>query len=144
MPTNIQNANISAAKLGISNVSKIFIGHKEAFPNTFEIQSAAFTDTSTLAAAGGNRILRITGDVGSTYNLTGYGAGSFTLPSSIYDQTIAISSNGSSPCYSGSNRTITTTLTPTGNTILQGGGSTFASSFTQDGGTGSNWLIMLD
>ena len=137
MPTNIQNANISAAKLGISNVSKIFVGHTEIFPNTFQIQSAAFTDTSTLSAAGGNRTLRIIGDVGATYNLTGDGAGSFTLPLSTYDQTIAISSNGSGPCYSGSNRTITTTLTPTGNTTLQGGGGTFASSFTQDGGTGT-------
>lgn len=137
MPTNIQNANISAAKLGISNVSKIFAGHNQIFPNTFQIQSAAYTDTSTLAAAGGNRILRITGDVGATYDLTGNGAGSFTLPLPIYDQTIAISSNGPAPCYSGSNGTITTTLTPTGTTTLQGGGANFSSSFAQDGGTGT-------
>lgn len=131
MPSNIQHENISAAKLGIETISKGYIGHEEVYPNTREIQSAAFTSTSTLSNAGGTRLFRVTGDIGSTYSLTGYGAGSYTLLSSPYDHSISVTSNNG--CGDPS-RTILTTLTPTGSTLLQGGGSTFASSFTQSAG----------
>lgn len=131
MPSNIQHENISAAKLGIETISKGYIGHEEVYPNTREIQSATFTSTSTLSNTGGTRIFRVTGETGSTYSLTGYGAGSYTLLSSPYDHSISVTSNND--CGDPS-RTILTTLTPTGSTLLQGGGSTFASSFTQSGG----------
>lgn len=131
MPSNIQHENISAAKLGIETISKGYIGHEEVYPNTREIQSAAFTSTSTLSNAGGTRLFRVTGDTGSTYSLTGYGAGGYTLLSSPYDHSISVTSNND--CGDPS-RTILTTLTPTGSTLLQGGGSTFASSFTQSAG----------
>ena len=135
MPINIQNANISAAKLGISNVSKIFIGHNEIFPSTKEIQSAVFTDTSNLSYAGGTRVFRVTGEAGSTFNVSasnGSGGGSYTLGGSPEDINISVSDTG----CTGSARTITSTLTPTGSTVLQGGGSTFVSSFNQTAGPG--------
>ncbi len=135
MPINIQNANISAAKLGISNVSKIFVGHNEIFPSTKEIQSAVFTDTSNLSYSGGTRVFRVTGEAGSTFNVSasnGSGGGSYTLGGSPEDINIAVSNTG----CTGSARTITSTLTPTGSTVLQGGGSTFASSFNQTAGPG--------
>jgi len=128
MPSNIENANISAIKLGTVDMTKGYIGHEEVYPNTREIQSAAFTDTSTLSDNGGTRIFRVTGETGATYNLTGYGSGSYTLSSSPYDHSISIGSNTS---CGGSPRTISTTLAPTGSTVLQGGGSSFSSSFTQ-------------
>lgn len=136
MPSNIENTNISAIKLGTVDMTKGYIGHEEVYPNTREIQSAAYTDTSNLSVSGGTRVFRVTGQVGSTYDLTGSGAGAYTLSSSPYDHSISVGSNGSSPCYSGSTRTITTTLTPTGSTTLQGGGASFSSSYTQNAGTG--------
>jgi hypothetical protein len=138
MPSNIQHENISAAKLGIETVSKGYIGHNEVYPNTREIQSAVYTSGANLSYLGGTRTFRVTGQVGSTYNLTGSGAGTYTLGSSPYDHSISVGSNGSSPCYSGSSRTITTTLTPTGSTLLQGGGASFTSSYLQNAGGGTN------
>ena len=128
MPSNIQHENISAAKLGIETISKGYIGHNEVYPNTREIQSAAYTSTSTLSSNGGTRLFRVTGDVGSTYGLTGYGAGSYILASSPYDHSVSVSAN---TACSAPARNILTTLTPTSNTVLQGGGSNFSSSFTQ-------------
>ena len=136
MPSNIENANISAIKLGVVDMTKGYIGHEEVYPNTRELQTAAWTNTSTLNKAGGTRIWRVTGEPGATYDLTGYGAGSYILPSSPYDHSISIGSNGSSPCYNSSTRTITTTLTPTGSTIIAGGAANISGSFTQAAGTG--------
>ena len=144
MPTNIGHEGISALKVGHENVTAGYIGNQQIFPNSVTIQSAAYTDTSTLSYAGGTRLFRVTGDLGSTYDLTGSGAGSYTLASSPYDHSISIGANTgcSSPA-----QTITTTLTPTGNTVLQGGGSTFASSFTQGASPNTsqtyNWGISI-
>tara|TARA_B100001059_G_C17698857_1_gene508946 strand:+ start:183 stop:995 length:813 start_codon:yes stop_codon:yes gene_type:complete len=136
MPSNIEHANISALKLGTVDVTKGYIGHQEVYPNTREIQSAAYTNTSTLSNSGGTRLFRVTGAEGATYNLTGFGAGSYTLASSPYDHSINPGSNND--CGDPS-RTILTTLTPLGGTILQGGGSTFASSYTQSAGPAENY-----
>lgn len=121
-------------------INKRIINSGAAIP--LEIQSAGYTDTSTLSEAGGTRYFRVTGVPGSTYDLSGYGAGSYTLSSSPYDHAIGIGSNGTAPCYSGSSRTISTTLTPTGDTTITGGASSITSSFTQSGGTGIiNWSM---
>jgi len=136
MPSNIENANISAIKLGTADVTKGYIGHEEVYPNTREIQSAAYTNTSTLSNSGGTRLFRVTGAEGATYNLTGFGAGSYTISSSPYDHSINPGSNND--CGDPS-RTILTTLLPTGGTVLLGGGSTFASSYTQSGGPAENY-----
>lgn len=136
MPSNIENANISAIKLGTADVTKGYIGHEEVYPNTREIQTAVWTDTSNLAKQGGTRVWRVTGEVGAAYNLTGYGAGSYVLPSSPYNHSISVGGNGSSPCYNSSTRSITTTLTPTGSTIITGGAANISGSFTQLAGTG--------
>jgi len=136
MPSNIQHENISDAKLGIETISKGYIGHNEVYPNTREIQSAAYTSTSTLASGGGTRTFRVTGETGATYNLTGSGSGSYTLNSSPYDHSISIGANTS---CGGSARTISTTLVPTGSTVLQGGGSSFPSSFTQSHNGHVSW-----
>ena len=136
MPSNIQHENISDLKLGIDTVAGAYVGHNIVYPNQREIVSAAYTDTSLLAASGGTRYLRVTGEIGATYDLTGDGAGSYILATSPYDQPIVISANGTAPCYTGSNRTITTTLTPTNSTTIQGGAANISDGFTQDGGTG--------
>ena len=126
MPTHLGHEAITA-KLGHADPS-MYLGHEQIYPNSVEIQSAAYTNTSTLSSSGGTRLFRVTGELGSTYDLTGSAAGSYVLASSPYDHSVSIGANTgcSAPA-----QTITTTLTPTGNTILQGGGSTFASSFTQ-------------
>lgn len=135
MPSNIENANISAIKLGTADVVKGYIGHDEVYPNTRTITSAAFTDTSNLSYGGGTRVFRVTGEAGSTFNVSasnGSGGGSYTLGSFPEDINISVSSTG----CTGSARTVTGTLTPTGATSLQGGGSTFVSSFNQTAGPG--------
>ena len=133
MPSNIENANISAIKLGTVDMTKGYIGHEEVYPNTREVTSAAFTDTSTLGSSGGTRLYRVSGAVGSQYSLTGSNGasspGSQTLSSSPTDYSISIGAN--SACGT-SNRTPTITILPTGSTAL-GGGVSSTSSFTQSG-----------
>ena len=138
MPSNIENANISALKLGTVDVTKGYIGHQEVYPNTREIQSAAWTDTSSLAAGGGSRVLRVTGEEGAAYNLAITGGsfnsnptGPYVISSSPVDHSVSVATNN----YCGySAKTILSTVTPTGATTLQGGGATFTSSFTQGAG----------
>lgn len=131
MPSNIEHENISAIKLGIVDMTKGYIGHNEVYPNSREIQSAAFTSTSTLSRSGGTRLFRVTGETGATYDLSGSAPGSYILSTSPYDHSIPVGSNTSCDAPA---RTITATLTPTGSTTLQGGGSSFSSSFTQQAG----------
>ena len=133
MPTNLGHEAISALKAGHSSVTAAYAGHQQIFPNTTTIQSAAFTNTSAMSNAGGSRIFRVAGDVGSTFNLNG--TGNYIITVSPYDHTVNVGSNNS--CDDPA-RTITTTLTPTGNTILQGGGSSFTDSFSQNAGPSTN------
>lgn len=134
MPSNIENANISAIKLGTVDMTKGYIGHEEVYPNTREIQSAAFTSTSTLANSGGTRTYRVTGDVGSQYTLSGSNGvsspGAQTLSASPTDYSISIGGNTS---CGASSRTPTMSITPSGSTTLASGVST-TSSFTQSAG----------
>ena len=55
------------------------------------------------------------------------------MATSPFDHTVTAGYNGS---CTASSRSFPVTLTPLGNTTLQGGGSTFTSSFTQSGGPG--------
>lgn len=134
MPSNIENANISALKLGTVDVTKAFIGHENVYPNTREITGAVFTDTSAIANSGGTRTYRVTGDLGSQYTLTGSGGasslGNQTLSTSPTDYSISISSNTS---CGASSRTPTMTIVPSGSTVLASGVSS-TSSFTQSAG----------
>lgn len=134
MPSNIENANISALKLGTVDVTKAFIGHENVYPNTREITGAVFTDTSAIANSGGTRTYRVTGDLGSQYTLTGSGGasspGSQTLSTSPTDYSISISGNTS---CGASSRTPTMTIVPSGSTVLASGVSS-TSSFTQSAG----------
>ena len=59
MPINIQTGPLSALKVGHENVSSSYIGHQQIFPNSTTIQSAEFTDISTLGYNGGTRNFRI-------------------------------------------------------------------------------------
>lgn len=142
MPSNIENENISAIKLGTVDMTKGYIGHQEVYPNTREIQSAAWTSTSTMSNSGGDRVLRVTGEESASYDLaiTGYSGGtnptgSYVISASPYDHSATIPANTSCGAPA---RTILSTLTPTGSTTLQGGGSTFTSSFTQSAGPSIN------
>lgn len=130
MPSNIQHENISAIKLGTVDMTKGYIGHEEVYPNTRELQSAAFTNTS-LANTATSNTFRVTGETGSTYDLSGNLTGSYVLSSSPYDHTQTFETNYR--CGRSAD-TYTVTLTPTGGTVLQGGGSTFSSSATHAAG----------
>ncbi len=130
MPSNIENANISALKLGTATVTKGYIGHEEVYPNTRTITSAAFTNTS-LANNATSNTFRVTGETGSIYNLSGNLTGSYVLSSSPYDHTQTFETNYR--CGRSAD-TYNVTLTPAGGTILQGGGSTFSSTATHAAG----------
>ena len=122
MPSNIEHANISALKLGIVNVTKGYIGHEEVYPNTKEIQSFAFADTSTVSNAGETRVLNIGGEVGATFNLTGANGanslGSQSLSSASQAFNIVISANNS---YGAAQRSPSVTIAPQGSTTLASG-----------------------
>ncbi len=140
MPINIQNEAASALKVGHESVSSGYVGHEQVYPNSVTIQSFVFTDTSNLAYdAGATRIARVTGDLGSTYSLAGTNGvntsinGNYTLNTSPTDHNAVIAAQ--SGCTTPA-RTPTVTLTPSGNTVLQGGGSTFTASITQTAGPG--------
>lgn len=144
MPINIQNEAASALKVGHESVSSGYIGHEQVYPNSVTIQSFVFTDTSNIAydqggSNGTTRITRVTGDLGSTYSLAGSNGvntsinGNYTLNTSPTDHNAVIAAQSSCTVPA---RTPTVTLTPTGNTVLQGGGSTFAPSITQTAGPG--------
>ena len=131
MPTNLGHEAISALKVGHSNVTAAYAGHQQIFPNTTEIQSAAFTTAGGISNAGGSKILRVTGDIGSAYVLTGSLTGSHTLTSATKDHTLSVGANDS---CDDPQRTFTITLTPSGNTIIQGGASNIVNSVIQSAG----------
>jgi hypothetical protein len=133
MPTNLGPEAISAVKAGHTDVSAMYAGDTQIFPNEVVLQSAAYTDTSNISTAGGTRIFRVTGEIGCSYSLSGSLSGSYNLATSPFDHTVTAGSNGD---CTASSRSFPVTLTPLGNTTLQGGGSTFTSSFSQGGGPG--------
>ena len=95
------------------------------------ITSGAYTSTAGVSYFGGTKIFRVTGDIGATYRLRGVftsGNGTYILNSSPFDHSLSVGAN--TACGAGS-RTISTTLTPTGSTVLQGGAAEFVSSSVQ-------------
>ena len=122
MPSNIANENISDIKIGTTSIDSIYQGINQVFPNTRQISSLAFTDTSSLTNSGGTRVLRVGGQTGAAFNLAGsQGAstpGSQVLSSALQDFNVTISAN--STCGAGA-RTPTITVTALGDTALAGG-----------------------
>ena len=137
MPTNSGHEAISALKAGHESVSAAYAGHQQIFPNTTTIQSAAYNPSGHhMTCAGGNRPFRVIGDIGATYDLTGSLTGSYTQTSSTVDYSVS-ANNVCSVCDSPALNYVVT-LTPTGSTVLQGGGSTFSDTFTRDAGPVTN------
>jgi|9_EtaG_2_1085328.scaffolds.fasta_scaffold02048_3 hypothetical protein len=137
MPTNLGHETISALKVGHSSVTAAYAGHQQIFPNTTTIQSAGYyPNNNTMACSGGTRIWRVIGDIGATYDLTGSLTGSHTQTSNTVDYNVT-SGNVCSTCDAPAS-TYSVTLTPTGNTVLQGGGSTFSNSFVRQAGQATN------
>ena len=138
MPTNLGHEAISALKVGHESVTAAYAGHQQIFPNTTTIQSASYyPNNNTISCAGGTKTFRIIGDIGATYDLTGSGlTGSYTQTSGTVDYNVT-AGNVCGVCDAPSN-TYLVTLTPTGNTVLQGGGATFSNSFVRQGGPATN------
>ena len=55
MPTNIGHEALTGLKVGHQNVSAGYLGHQQVFPNSAQITSAVFTDTTNAAYTGGTR-----------------------------------------------------------------------------------------
>ena len=133
MPTNSGHEAISALKAGHESVTAAYAGHQQIFPNTTTIQSAAYNPSGHhMTCAGGTRPFRVIGDIGATYDLTGSLTGSYTQTSGTVDYNVG-AGNVCSTCDAPALNYVVT-LTPTGSTVLQGGGSTFSDTFTRDAG----------
>lgn len=141
MPSNIQHAPIEDIKLGINTVSKAYIGHEQAYPNQRELTDAVYTSTSTVANSGGTRYLRVTGEEGSQYTLSGAVSGTFSLGPTYTDHSVSI---GAQSCGASSRTVGSVTLTPIAPTIITGGLTSISRSLTQAAGEALiNWAASL-
>ena len=136
MPTNLGHDAIPALKVGHENVISAYAGHQQIYPNTTVIQSAAYDSNAAMANTGGTRQFVVTGQIGATYDLTGSLTGSYTQ--SVNPTNYTVTANNVSGTCNAAATTYTTTLTPTGDTTLQGGGSTFSDAFTRAAGPGTS------
>lgn len=138
MPTNLGHEAISALKVGHESVTAGYVGHEQIFPNTTEITSLAWNSNAGLSQSGGSRDLNVTGQVGSTFDITGSaGAGSYSgqiLSNPAQTYTISIGSNNPGSCTAAS-RTPSIVVTPTGTTQLASGVNGTLS-LSQAGGSG--------
>ena len=138
MPTNLGHDAISALKVGHESATAAYAGHQQIFPNTTTIQSANYyPNNNTLSSSGGTKIWRVIGEIGATYDLTGSLTGSYTQTSGTVDYNVT-ATNVSNVCDANAD-TYSVTLTPTGSTVLQGGGSTFSNSFVRQAGPTTNY-----
>ena len=124
MPINISKDALSAIKIGESDLVKAVVGINEIFPNDTQLTGFTFVSAATVPQAGANRTLTVSGDIGSSFTLTGTtGAtgpsGTQTLAASPTNYTIPISAN--SVCGAGTRIPIIT-IAAQGNTVY---GATF-------------------
>ena len=123
MPINLFNNPLSSIKLGADNILKGYIGNGQIFPNNTEITAAAFTDTY-IANTGGNTPYVVSGDIGSSFTLTG-SAGA-TTPSgtqviSSSPTTYQIAIGDQSTICDAIQRNSQVVITPQGDTALASG-----------------------
>ena len=123
MPINLFNNPLSSIKLGANNILKGYIGNSQIFPNDTEITAAAFTNAN-IANTGGNTPYVVTGDIGSSFILTGSNgatapSGTQVISSSPATYQIAIADQ-STTCGA-LQRNSQIVITPQGNTVLAGG-----------------------
>lgn len=141
MPCNIQHAPIENIKLGINTVSKAYVGNEQVYPNQRVLTDAVYTDTSTVATGGATRYLRVTGEEGSQYALSGATTGNFSLGPTYTDHAISI---GGQSCGASSRTIGNVTLTPIAPTIINGGLTSISRSLTQAAGEAIiNWAASL-
>ena len=149
MPSNIEHANISAIKLGTADVTSGYIGHEQVFPNSREIASGVYTNTSQVpgAASAHYRYFLVTGEVGAEYSLNVTSRVTNASSSGPYNLTPVngnyvltsptkshILSFSDAPCGSSVTNVANMTLTPTGLTTIAGGASSITGNLTQGAG----------
>ena len=123
MPINLFNNPLSSIKLGADNILKGYIGNAQIFPNDTEITAAAFTDAN-IANTGGNTPYVVSGEVGSSFTLTG--SSGATAPSgtqviSASPSTYQIAIGNQSAVCGALARNPQVVIAPQGNTVLAGG-----------------------
>jgi len=123
MPINLFNNPLASIKLGASNILKGYIGNGQIFPNDTEITAAAFTNAN-IANTGGNTPYVVTGDIGSSFTLTG--SNGATAPSgtqvlSTSPATYQIAIGDQSNTCGASSRSAQVVIAPQGNTVLASG-----------------------
>ena len=122
MPINMSDSPLSSIKIGENNILKGYVGEGQIFPNNTEITAAAFTN-SNVADTGGNEPYVVSGDIGSSFTLTGSSGatgpvGTQVLSTSPTTYQIAIDDQ-STTCGAVS-RNSQILITPQGDTVLAG------------------------
>ena len=135
MPINISDSPLSSIKIGENNILKGYVGEGQIFPNNTEITGAAFTN-SNVANTGGNEPYVVSGDIGSSFTLTGSSGatgpvGTQVLSTSPTTYQIAIDDQSTTCAAPIRNPQIL--IAPQGNTVLAGALSN----------TGSEWQIAM-
>ena len=123
MPINLFNNPLSSIKLGANDILKGYIGNNQIFPNNTEITAAAFTN-SNIANTGGNTPYVVSGDIGSSFTLTGSNgaaAPSGTQVISVSPATYQIAIADQSNVCGSPQRTPQVIIAPQGNTVLASG-----------------------
>ena len=123
MPINLFNNPLSSIKLGVNDILKGYIGNNQIFPNDTEITAAAFTD-SNIANTGGNTPYVVSGDIGSSFTLTGSNGAatpSGTQVISVSPATYQIAIADQSNVCGSPQRTPQVIIAPQGNTTLASG-----------------------
>lgn len=122
MPINISDSPLSSIKIGENNILKGYVGEGQIFPNNTEITGAAFTN-SNVANTGGNEPYVVSGDIGSSFTLTGSSGatgpvGTQVLSTSPTTYQIAIDDQSTTCAAPIRNPQIL--IAPQGNTVLAG------------------------
>jgi len=123
MPINLFNNPLSSIKLGENDILKGYIGNGQIFPNSTEITAAAFVD-SNIANTGGNTSYTVSGDIGSSFTLTGSNGATGPVGTqvlSVSPTTYQIAIGDQSTTCGAPQRNAQIVIAPQGNTVLAGG-----------------------
>ena len=121
MPINMSDSPLSSIKIGENNILKGYVGEGQIFPNNTEITAAAFTN-SNVADTGGNEPYVVSGDIGSSFTLTGSSGATGPVGTQVLSTsptTYQIAIDDQSTCGTPI-RNPQILIAPQGNTVLAG------------------------
>ena len=122
MPINMSDSPLSSIKIGENNILKGYVGEGQIFPNSAIITAAAFVQPST-PNTGGNESYVVSGDIGSSFTLTGSSGATGLVGTqilSVSPTTYQIAIADQSTVCGAPVRNAQILITPIGSTVLSG------------------------